>query len=306
MREFKSVQLANDLRNRLHDYNTITPLPGINDIASIDCFIKQLIDSIRRVEYVEVVRDKANSPTSVNPHLNGFNPIKAAAYYRANNDLDEATWLIFLATQFSKNRFTGWQLVKDVYGMLGEGTADWTTICQNPQFLGEWIAENKELLNQRGKFGNHRKYESLKLSITGRTINSYVNWIGTPSHAVKFAFLEPDQDNSMVRFNTFYNSMNEVFRFGRTAKFDYLTMLGKLGLVDLEPDSVYMTGATGPYRGACLLFAGDINANLSRGEIDNLLRTLGSHLELRFAMQVLEDSLCNWQKRPQHYKYFNG
>jgi len=50
--------------------------------------------------------------------------------------------------------------------------------------------------------------------------------------------------------------MNDVERFGRTAKFDYLTMVGKLGLAAIEPGSTYMQGATGPLKGARLLFGG--------------------------------------------------
>jgi hypothetical protein len=65
--------------------------------------------------------------------------------------------------------------------------------------------------------------------------------------------------------------MRAVASFGRTARFDYLTMVGKLGLAGIEPGSTYMQGATGPFTGACLLFTGRRIAGLSRRVLDQLL-----------------------------------
>jgi hypothetical protein len=100
--------------------------------------------------------------------------------------------------------------------------------------------------------------------------------------------------------------MNAVIRFGRTAKFDYLTMVGKLQLAAIEPGSTYMGGATGPLRGAKLLFGGNISANISKKTLEEWLIELESHLGLFFGMQILEDALCNWQKSPDRYVYFGG
>jgi hypothetical protein len=51
-----------------------------------------------------------------------------------------------------------------------------------------------------------------------------------------------------------------------------------------------------------LLFGG----HQSQATISNWLDALEAHLELYFGMQVLEDSLCNWQKKPDNYVYFGG
>ena len=68
--------------------------------------------------------------------------------------------------------------------------------------------------------------------------------------------------------------MDALKRFGRTARFDYLTMVGKLGLANIAPGSPYMVGATGPLKGAALLFrvAGPLT------KLDDLTRLLGNHL----------------------------
>ena len=102
-------------------------------------------------------------------------------------------------------------------------------------------------------------------------------------------------------FDRLYRSMAaSVLRFGRLARFDYLTMLSKLGLAQVEPGSTYMDGSTGPLRGARLLFGG----NYSAPSLDEWLAELDR--EFQVGMQVLEDALCNWQKSPTVLKSFRG
>jgi hypothetical protein len=99
--------------------------------------------------------------------------------------------------------------------------------------------------------------------------------------------------------------MDAVASFGRTAKFDYLTMLGKLGLAPIVPGRAYLDGATGPLRGAKLLFLGSPNAGgLSTNELDTRVGQLGAALQV--GMQEMEDSLCNWQKSPGRFEAYRG
>jgi Alpha-glutamyl/putrescinyl thymine pyrophosphorylase clade 3 len=99
--------------------------------------------------------------------------------------------------------------------------------------------------------------------------------------------------------------MKSVVSFGRTARFDYLTMIGKLGLASIEPGFAYMGGATGPLRGARLLFFGSATAGgVTPRQLDAWLAELDAYLGV--GMQVLEDSLCNWQKSPGRFLRFRG
>jgi hypothetical protein len=111
------------------------------------------------------------------------------------------------------------------------------------------------------------------------------------------------QDPKAV-FDSLYGSMNSVMGFGRLGKFDFLTMLGKLGVAPIEPGSAYLVGATGPLAGARLLFAGASNAKTTARELNGQLIELNSFLNV--GMQVLEDSLCNWQKSPNKFVSFRG
>ena len=83
-----------------------------------------------------------------------------------------------------------------------------------------------------------------------------------------------------------------------------LTMIGKLDLAPIEPGSTYMEGATGPLKGARLLFFGTKDADIGRATLDQLAIQLESKIGV--GMQVIEDALCNWQKSPSKFKRFRG
>jgi len=307
MRAPKDHTVVANLTLKLDAFSNLIPLAGINAQPQKNCFLYQLEDSIRRIQYVQTIGSRQHDPSCANPNLTFFNPIAAAAWHLSNGNVDEASWLVFLITHFGKNKRTGWRLLKDVYSGLGQQLWDWPTVCATPNAFGHWIDANRTVLKANGIFGNHRKYESLKYSITGGAINSYVEWVGPNlSHVIKFLQLEPANATPKTRFRAFYRSCSRIYRFGRMGTFDHLTMMGKLNILNIEPDSVYFSGATGPIPGAKMLFTGNPNANLTNALLENQLSQLEAHLGLPFGMQVLEDALCNWQKSPSHYIHFRG
>lgn len=95
-----------------------------------------------------------------------------------------------------------------------------------------------------------------------------------------------------------------VKRFGRTGRFDYLTMMAKLGIWDVDPPHPYFGNATGPVQGASLLFTNARAETLPRAILNACVVQLGDDLGVN--MQVMEDSLCNWQKSPDGYLPFRG
>lgn len=289
------------------------PLPGITADARRTAFLEQLVESIHRVEYPRVISRRDIAPARSTPTSELFDPLKAALLQKRAGNMDEAFWLVFLSVHFGRHRRSGWELVRAVYGRLGDGQRwDWLHTSATVQAFRQWLAQNQQLLVGRGTgrgFGNHRKYQSIdawKDAGTGAAVESYVNWIGSPqTHEM---LLERARaavgNNARLMFHYLYRSMGVVVSFGRTARFDYLTMLGKLGIAPIEPDSTYMEGATGPFAGARLLFFDDPKAAADRHDVDRLL--IGLDAELRVGMQVLEDALCNWQKSPDLFKPFRG
>lgn len=290
------------------------PLPGLADAGHLDTLVAQLIDSLRRVEFGHHIRDARHDPARMDPACDIFDPLRAAVLHDRRGEPDEAWWLVFLGTHFGKHAVDGWRLTRDIYGKLGQGGLwDWATISRDASGFQAWLATNEDTLRGADgisrRFSNHRKYESLKaISDNGTAVvlASYVDWVAPPrthSDIVRELHRAVGQDPHAV-FAALYSSMGTVQRFGRLAKFDFLTMLGKLGIAPIEPGSTFLKGATGPLAGGRMLFGGMRNANLSERELEVRLVEFGQKTGL--GAQVLEDALCNWQKSPGTYLRFRG
>lgn len=302
----KDIAEYNLLKHKLQNYSN-RALPGIANSSNLDCFTWQLVDSIKRIKYVTTIREKDIHQSCTDPKNVAFDPIKAASFYKKNGNIDEAFWLVFLAIHFGKNKKSKWGLVKAIYSGLTDSIKwDWQTVKSNTTSFQQWLHLNEASIKKEGSVGNHRKYISLNAlgnRGTGAAILSYVDWITSQgTHLAFFQNLFGTEIDSKKKFSIAYKSMSQVKSFGRMGKFDFLTMIGKLQLVDIVPDSVYMVGATGPYQGAKFLFGGNPN----RKELNNYLSDLEKYLNLDFGMQVLEDAICNWNKNKGKYVYFGG
>jgi hypothetical protein len=304
---------ANQLDAALVKFDANTrALRGIKEQTARAVLVQQLIDSLRRIAYAHFIRDEQFDAGREDPSRSIFDPLRAAVYQMRRGDTDEAFWLVFLFVHFGKHSTDGWRLIRDIYGALGGQPWTWARVSANPQAFQQWLATNEKRLQTDGisrRFGNHRKYESLSASSSAGTaavIASYVKWVSPPrthQQLIRDAHKAVGQNPREV-FSYLYNSMSSVQRFGRLGKFDYLTMLGKLGLAPIEPGSAYLAEATGPRRGARLLFGGDKNAKLKAKDLDSWLLQLDETLGV--GMQVLEDAICNWQKSPREFVHFRG
>ena len=286
-------------------------LPGIADPAIKAVFIEQILESIRRVRYVSVIRTRHISPLRVAPDSELFHPLKGAIHFQRHGEIEAAFWMLFLFVHFGKNKGTGWRLARDVYGRLDEAQQwSWAAVSANPKGFRRWLNDHQDILSGGDgiprRFGNHRKYQSLDAYAptgTGAAIETYVNWVQNGGgHKERFLRAQRHCNHEpRLAFDYLYHSMNAVSSFGRTARFDYLTMVGKLKLANIEPGSTYMDGATGPLNGGRLLL--DDN-HMPPRDVDDILVQLDRYLNV--GMQVLEDSLCNWQKSPSAFTPFRG
>lgn len=302
------LELYNTIKDSLNSYKENRALPGIANHQKEHCFIRQMVDSVKRVKFAQLISERVDNPIVTKPDSVAFDPLKAAVWHRKQGNINEAFWLVFLATHFGKNLTTKWNLARDVYSGLTDNVVwNWQAVCQNPEGFRAWLNNNQETLKARGKVGNHRKYQSLKAYTargTGATILSYIEWIGQNHNHQDLIDSIPQAIaiDPKKAFKHLYKSMGSVMGFGRMGKFDYLTMLGKLNLINIIPDSAYMVGATGPVYGARILFG----QNVSNRIFDQWLNEMDEHLGLDFGMQVLEDAICNWQKDPSNYIHFRG
>lgn len=296
----------NEIATALQDYsNTTAVLKGIEDENALDTLSWQLVASLRREKYYLEIQHKRISINRADPNSLSFDAERAVAYHIQQRNLDEAAWLIFLMTHFAKPENTGWLRLKDVYGKLGAGIWDWQSVTADPIAFSNWLTTNWR--NIGGKFGNHRKYESLRPNAkrnTTKVVADYVRWIGEFGHQRFFAdVVRRSGNNPHVMFDMLFQNLS-VTSFGRLAKFDYLMLIARYGIAPISPGQAYLKGATGPTRGARLLCDGNTNSGTS---IKNLQMTLDRLDEnLTVGMSVIEDALCNWQKSPKHFVHFIG
>jgi hypothetical protein len=276
---------------------------------------KQIVQSYRRIQYVDIMKARGVSRASRDSSNELFDPLKASIAFMQENRLDESYWLVFYFVHFGKNLRGGWRYAREVYNALGKSDPwNWEKTSNDPKAFRKWLRDNQNGLKRKGVpggFGNHRKYQSLDAVAndqTGAAFESYVEWIGdSKSHEKRFnEILQHSNDDAGSRFDALFRSMSAVSSFGRMAKFDYLCMIGKLGLLEIEPACVYIDTATGPKAGGKLLFGGSSEATRSNSQLEKEYADLADSLQLPFCMQILEDAICNWQKNPDSYKPFRG
>jgi hypothetical protein len=281
-----------------------TPLVGATDDIARRTLAKQMVASLRRLEYTAILKARDIHPDRIDPGKALFDPERAALFHARHGNMDEAIWLIFLATHFGKHLKHGWRLLRDVYSGLGAGRWTWERVHREPNAFRKWLSANRNAIG--GAFGNHRKYETLdpdSRSSTALVIKSFIEQC-SPSPSRYFAGLARSVGNDPTRiFDAAYHGLN-IARFGRLAKFDFLALLGRMDLAPLKPGSAYLKGATGPLSGARLLVDGDAQSRTPAEALDIILQRLDRMLSV--GMQVMEDSICNWQKSPSKFIHFRG
>jgi len=280
-------------------------MPGVVNPQALDTLALQVVASLRRERYYQVVQRKRIARERADPNHRSFDAERAVAYHLQQGSIDEAGWLIFLMTIFARPADTGWLRLRDVYGRLGGGIWDWATVSADPASFTGWLAANWRSV--RGKFGNHRKYESLRPDSDrpiGLVVEGYLRWIGPAGHAAFFAGVVRRAGNDPHGiFDALYRSL-DVPTFGRLARFDYLSLIGRYGLAPIEAGSAYLGGATGPAKGARLLFDGARNGPTPLRQLQARLDDLDR--DLAVGMTVMEDALCNWQKSPTDFIHYKG
>lgn len=291
--------------SKLQAARTAQGLKGLPDAATIDTLAMQFVASLRREDYYRRVQAKRISPQRADPNSPSFDAERAVAFHMQQGNVEEAGWLIFLMTHFARRPDTHWLRLQDVYGRLGAGVWDWPTVSANPAAFYQWL--DADWQNIRGAFGNHRKYESLRPTAhrpMRTVVADYLAWIGAGGHAVFFAnSVRAAGNDGHTIFDYLYRTMT-VRSFGRLAKFDYLSLVGRYGLAPIEAGSAYLDGATGPGRGARLLVDGDPTSATGNSALQVELDKLNERLKV--GMAVMEDALCNWQKSPRHFVHFKG
>lgn len=285
-------------------------LPGLTTAARRSTWVAQMISSLRRIEFIRLLNNQNIDPRRLDPNNVLFDPLKGAAFLGRKGQTDEAVWLTFVATHFGKHVTDGWKLASNVMGSFGHGpTWDFAAYsAQAVQFDAMLVANGASLKDKvaSGRFSNHRQYQSKNPKTISTVFSSFHAWQcaqGGFTARVQAIHKTHGQNPTDV-FDQLYRSLKPVFGFGRLGNFDFLTMLGKLNLAPIDAGSTYLVGATGPLGGAKLLFHNSTAAAVSSSSLQKRVDEMDAYLGV--GKQVLEDSLCNWQKSPDRYIYFKG
>jgi hypothetical protein len=304
------------LKVQLTANKTKLGLTGLDKQEKTENLAKQLLDSMRRVEYITYICTKTYTGNSISPYSPIFDPYKLISNLIKIENHEEAYWLCFLTTYCGKNLKYGWSSLRTIYGGDKDtGVNNWQHATNNKAQFLNWLDDKCPSI--KTEFGNHRKYETFKPT-KGKgprdVINSYLSLIEsgsgstTSSQVAFFKKCETTYGNDPEDlFDALYKKeASKILRFGRLSKFDYLTLLRKVGLIKIEPPEAYIGSSTGPKSGMSLLFLN--NANISKPASWHKLKM--NELKILdlgpIKMQVLEDAICNWQKAPCIYKYFRG
>jgi Alpha-glutamyl/putrescinyl thymine pyrophosphorylase clade 3 len=245
-------------------------------------------------------------PRRADPSDAMFDPELAAELFRRRGDRDEAIWLAFLVTHFGKHPLNGWSRVAFIYRGDVHGHWTWRRTKEHVEDFRSWLEGVEAVVP--GGFSNHRKYESLgarNTNGTGSVVADFIRFVGPgarPSERFDGLVREGGNDPHAI-FDLLYRKF-DVHRFGRLAKIDLFTLLEKLQLAPLVPGRAYFRGATGPSRGAKLLFVNDRDAALSPDDLQDRLNLLDYNLPV--GMHIWEDAICNWQKSPDLFQHFRG
>ncbi len=288
---------AIELKRRLTAFTKTHDLRGVRRRNQREQFVARLFESERKLRALRLRMFAGHS----DPHKDGFHPLKAVLEDFKNGKADEAVWLAFLCIHFGRASQMGdtAETVRLFYGRFGHGAWDWRTVSKSPKGVKKWmLGLGKDKLKLL-KFGNHRKYETNNPRSpvgTPSVVGSFIDWANRNGNgsawraliAARKSFSSPE-----VAFDRLFESLEPVKRFGRTAKFDYLCLLGNLGILDITPPHCYLRGSTGPKSGAILLVTGRKKGKLTM-HIQEIVRELRKRLGV--SVEALEDSLCNWQK----------
>jgi hypothetical protein len=122
-------------------------LHRIGDNASLNTFVFQVIESVRRIRFIKEIAKRDLSPERANPASELFDPIRAAILEKRAGHFEEACWFVFLFTHFGKSVTSGYRLLRDVYGRLGQGPQwGWAQIRKEPVgFLAAKRSANRAL-----------------------------------------------------------------------------------------------------------------------------------------------------------------
>ncbi len=279
----------------------LSGFPGISSADRRQLFADELAASLR---HIGAPRAVAREPLPRDwDDLRGlaWEAWRAIVGCSRAGDNEEATWLAVVVTHLARLDDTPdpWASVRAVYSGFGEEPLAWNRVICEPGLIRSTCLKHAEECGQL-RFGNHRKFESPRPDHRGgipAVLESYVEGIRRLADGSQVELFGTRSGSPTRDFDRLMGELQFIRRFGRTARFDLLTLFGNLGVYELEPGDIYLTGATGPLRGAMAMFGIVPRTRADLAVLGAGARRLAQ--ELGVPLQAVEDALCNWQKHAE-------
>lgn len=271
-------------------------VPGLTLTSGAALFAEEVARSVARINGVRLPAANPLDGVATNPADPAWDAWRAIVWHDRCGDKEEATWLAFLATHFGRREGDDdpWRSTRAVYSAFGEGVLSWEQVVASPADISTVCQGHAEECH-RLKFGNHRKFETPRpghpLGVDA-VLRSYVEGIIQRTGGRQVALFSVPNVGAAGRSERLMRKLRFVKRFGRTALFDLLTLLGNSGVYDLTPGRVHLVGPTGPLRGAKKMFG-----NADNRRLEAYANEMATRLDI--PIQAVEDALCNWQKHPE-------
>jgi len=258
----------------------------------------QTVDSIRRIQVYKAYASKAVKADINNlPYNHTSNPFILSQ--RDSLSIESRVWFIYLATYFGKSNKSKWKLFKKAAYRHDNTLITIEEIQKDKDKYFLYLSSLDFFRNCN--YSNHRKYTKKSLDGNKGVLNSMDFFIRNLN---KFINENP------ADFDSVYIKSRNIPNFGRMAGFDFTSSLSKCNLNVNEPDSMYHQNSTGPLRALKkMLDMAQVSDKSKSKQIDlgdNLLHWFQENTDIKFVAQVLEDSICNWQKEPTQYKRYFG
>ena len=293
------------VEEKLLNYNKqLFPLHGLSspeEYQNLACRILKVfrkISALSKSAAEESVRQRIIDPF----HTQTFDPAITALWHFHQGETEEAHWLLFLAAYLGEHPKYKWNLVRDIYSALSNNRRwTWERVSLNKEEFNEWLSTNQPALRRSGGFGEIHKFPAFDYNrsiIAGKEIMSYINWVSLQGcHRTLFInATDINQGEAQRTFNYLYHSMKGHTPLNGIIIFKYLSLIANIGLIHVEPDSLYLADALLVKKGARLLFSGKKSQRLTVAEIEDRIKWLVQSLDIPFGWFVLHQILIGLAK----------
>lgn len=267
------------------------------DGTKLNTLAKQTYDSIRRIQIYETYKLKGEQAVLEDrPFINTSNPFVLAQ--RSDLTIQNRAWIVYLATYFGKSNKSKWTLFNRATFYKDKSIIKFDQIEADLDNYFKYLSSFDFF--EDSAYSNHRKYTAKKLLGSKGLFRSMEYFVNN---------VELYSSEDELEFHEMYLISQKIPNFGRLGGFDFSSSLVKCGFNVKEPKSMYAEHSTGPLDalGLLLRLTNNSSSMSSRKQLGvDLMHWFLVNSNIFMVGQVLEDCICNWQKKTSHYIRYTG